>query len=137
MAMGQMDGAASEIGPLFRRQGLVPDLQQFQSSCQSLLQARQFPLDAVVGGVGQVVGYDLKSLGGWDIASGRRLWSVEIDASNGYTVPTPLDLGGRLLVADGPAEQHQRLPPYGQAETGQDPSIVMEQAIGDAHDAPA
>lgn len=52
------------------------------------------------GGVAQVVGYDLKSLGGWDLASGKRLWTLDVDASGGFVVPTPLSLGDRLLVSD-------------------------------------
>lgn len=52
------------------------------------------------GGVMQVVGYDAKSLGGWDLNSGRRLWSLDVDASGGYIVPTPVAVGGNLLIAD-------------------------------------
>lgn len=51
------------------------------------------------GGVTQVVGYDAKSLGGWELKSGRRLWSLEVDASDGYIVPTPVAVGGNLLIA--------------------------------------
>lgn len=52
------------------------------------------------GAVDQVIGYDAKTLGGWDLATGRRLWSLEIESSGGYIVPTPLAVGGNLLVAD-------------------------------------
>jgi outer membrane protein assembly factor BamB len=52
------------------------------------------------GAVDQVIGYDAKSLGGWDLASGRRLWTLEVESSGGYIVPTPIALGGDLLVAD-------------------------------------
>jgi len=52
------------------------------------------------GGVAQVVGYDAKSLGGWELKSGRRLWRLAVDASGGYIVPTPVAVGGNLLIAD-------------------------------------
>ena len=32
--------------------------------------------------------------------TGRRLWTLEVEASGGYIVPTPLDLSGNLLIAD-------------------------------------
>ena len=32
--------------------------------------------------------------------TGRRLWNVEVESSGGYIVPTPLVLGGNLLIAD-------------------------------------
>lgn len=52
------------------------------------------------GGVEQVVGYDAKTLGGWDLQTGRRLWNVKVESSGGYIVPSPLVLGGNLLIAD-------------------------------------
>jgi outer membrane protein assembly factor BamB len=52
------------------------------------------------GGVEQVVGYDAKSLGGWDVKDGKRLWSLDIEASTGYIVPTPVRVGEALFIAD-------------------------------------
>jgi outer membrane protein assembly factor BamB len=52
------------------------------------------------GAVDQVVGYDAKTLGGWDLATGRRLWSLEVESSGGYIVPTPLAVGGNVLIGD-------------------------------------
>jgi len=51
------------------------------------------------GGTLQIVGYDADSLGGWDIATGKRLWRLVPDEKGDFNVPTPIDLGGRLLVA--------------------------------------
>ncbi|MBN1419183.1 MAG: PQQ-binding-like beta-propeller repeat protein, partial [Planctomycetes bacterium] len=51
------------------------------------------------GGVRQIVGYDKVSLGGWDIESGKRLWTLVPPESGDYNVPTPIDVGGKLLVA--------------------------------------
>jgi outer membrane protein assembly factor BamB len=54
------------------------------------------------GGVEQVVGNDDASLSGWDLKTGKRLWSVamEIEPDAGYIVPTPVAVGGRLLLTD-------------------------------------
>jgi len=51
------------------------------------------------GGVRQIVGYDAVSLGGWAPNTGRRLWMLIPPESGDFNVPTPIDLGGRLLVA--------------------------------------
>jgi len=51
------------------------------------------------GGVQQIVGYDAISLGGWDPATGRRLWFLFPPERGDFNVPTPVDLGGKLLVA--------------------------------------
>lgn len=50
------------------------------------------------GGVRQIVGYDADSLGGWDAATGKRLWRLVPPERGDFNVPTPIDLGGRLLV---------------------------------------
>jgi outer membrane protein assembly factor BamB/ABC-type phosphate/phosphonate transport system substrate-binding protein len=51
------------------------------------------------GGVRQIVGYDEKSLGGWEIATGKRLWTLVPPQSGDFNVPTPIDAGGKLLVS--------------------------------------
>jgi outer membrane protein assembly factor BamB len=51
------------------------------------------------GGVRQVVGHDETTLGGWDLATGKRLWTVEPGKKNDYNVPTPLAYNGDLIVA--------------------------------------
>jgi outer membrane protein assembly factor BamB len=52
------------------------------------------------GGVEQVVGHDDAALGGWDLATGKRLWSVPMEQGDGFIVPTPVNVGGKLLVTD-------------------------------------
>ena len=47
----------------------------------------------------QIIGYDSISLGGWDSESGNRLWTMTPDEPRDFNVPTPLNLGGRLLLA--------------------------------------
>jgi outer membrane protein assembly factor BamB/ABC-type phosphate/phosphonate transport system substrate-binding protein len=51
------------------------------------------------GGVRQIVGYDAESLGGWDIETGRRLWTLIPPEKGDFNVPTPIALGGRLLLS--------------------------------------
>lgn len=46
----------------------------------------------------QVVGHDINSLGGWDAATGKRLWRLKPPHDNDFNVPTPLQIGERLLV---------------------------------------
>ena len=50
------------------------------------------------GGRRQIVGYDAISLGGWDVATGRRLWGLIPPEDGDFNVPTPIDAGGKLLV---------------------------------------
>ena len=50
------------------------------------------------GGVEQVVGYDKQTAGGWELKTGRRLWSFEVDSSYGYIVPSPVAATGKLLL---------------------------------------
>lgn len=51
------------------------------------------------GGRKQLIGYDAASLGGWDIATGKRLWTVTAENDGDYNVGTPLNVDGKLLVA--------------------------------------
>jgi len=50
------------------------------------------------GGRLQIVGHDSVSLGGWDLKTGQRLWTVIPKYSGDFNVPTPLNLNGKLLV---------------------------------------
>jgi outer membrane protein assembly factor BamB/ABC-type phosphate/phosphonate transport system substrate-binding protein len=54
---------------------------------------------ATLGGVRQLVGYDRSTLGGWDIATGRRLWTLKPPHEGDFNVPTPVAADGRLFVA--------------------------------------
>lgn len=47
----------------------------------------------------QVIGYDSKSLGGWDAKTGKRVWSLVPPEPGDFNVPTPVVLGERLLVS--------------------------------------
>jgi len=53
----------------------------------------------VFGGVRQIVGYDSISVGGWDVTTGRRIWTLLPKVEGDFNVPTPLNVGGNLLLA--------------------------------------
>jgi len=53
------------------------------------------------GGRRQVVGYDRDSCGGWDVATGARLWSLAPRVAGDFNVPTPVPVGrGLVLVGE-------------------------------------
>ncbi len=52
-----------------------------------------------VGEQQQVIGYDARSLGGWDVSTGRRLWSLIPPEPGDFNVPTVLSLDDRLVVS--------------------------------------
>lgn len=52
-----------------------------------------------LGGKRQIVGHDATSLGGWDIATGKRLWTIAPPRKGDFNVPTPLVHRGQLVVA--------------------------------------
>jgi outer membrane protein assembly factor BamB len=54
---------------------------------------------ATLGGVRQLVGYDRTTLGGWDIETGTRLWTLKPPFDGDFNVPTPVAARGKLLVA--------------------------------------
>ena len=56
------------------------------------------PIVATLGGVRQIVSYDTASLGGWDPATGKRLWELTPPVEGDFNVPTPVAVDGRLLV---------------------------------------
>jgi outer membrane protein assembly factor BamB len=51
------------------------------------------------GGVRQIVGYDAKSLGGWDPNAGQRLWELLPPEKGDFNVPTPVNVDGQILVS--------------------------------------
>ena len=52
-----------------------------------------------LGGRRQLVGFDATSLGGWDIASGERLWTLPPKVAGDFNVPTPLVLDDRVAAS--------------------------------------
>jgi outer membrane protein assembly factor BamB len=53
---------------------------------------------AKFGGVLQIVGHDMETLGGWDAKTGKRLWTLKPDRGGDFNVPTPIVVGDKLLV---------------------------------------
>ena len=51
------------------------------------------------GGRRQVVGYDATSLGGWDLKTGKRLWTLTPQVGGDFNVPTPIEADGKLVVS--------------------------------------
>jgi outer membrane protein assembly factor BamB len=47
----------------------------------------------------QVVGYDQRSLGGWDVKTGKRLWQLVPVAEGDFNVPTPIAVDGGVIVS--------------------------------------
>lgn len=54
---------------------------------------------AKFGGVHQIIGHTQESLCGWDVATGRQLWTLKPRIAGDFNVPTPAVIGGKLLVA--------------------------------------
>jgi len=50
-------------------------------------------------GVRQIIGFDVAGLGGWDPATGKRLWEVVPTDGADFNVITPVVLGDKLLIA--------------------------------------
>ncbi|QDU54388.1 PhnD/SsuA/transferrin family substrate-binding protein [Aeoliella mucimassa] len=55
-------------------------------------------ITAKLGGRLQIVGHDRTSLGGWDVATGERLWTLVPPRKGDFNVPTPIAIDGQLLV---------------------------------------
>lgn len=53
---------------------------------------------ATVAGETQVIGHDNATLGGWSVASGRRVWTLKPPVAGDFNVPTPVLVGDKLLV---------------------------------------
>ncbi len=47
----------------------------------------------------QAIGYDSASLGGWDVASGKRLWELIPPDASDFNVGTPIAWDNKLMVA--------------------------------------
>lgn len=51
-----------------------------------------------LGGVQQVIGHDDESLGGWEVATGKRIWKYIPNIDDDFNVPMPMIYGDKLLV---------------------------------------
>lgn len=55
-------------------------------------------IHAKFAGKEQVIGHDADSLGGWNPDTGKRLWRLVPERPSDFNVPTPIQVGDRLLV---------------------------------------
>jgi outer membrane protein assembly factor BamB len=55
-------------------------------------------IEATIRGKRQAIGYDANTLGGWDIDTGERLWTIIPKVPGDFNVPTPIVYGNQLLV---------------------------------------
>jgi len=95
------------------------------------------PLVATLGGVRQIVFYDAQSLGGWDVATGVRLWELVPKHRSDFNVPTPIPLSGDRLfaVTENNGARIYRFHADGQIEP--EPVAVQEQVKPDSNSAVA
>jgi len=63
------------------------------------LAAYSSPLVARFGGVKQIVAYDKETLGGWNVETGERIWTLTPPNENDFNVPTPIQIGETLFVS--------------------------------------
>ena len=85
-----------------------------------------------VGTRRQVIGFDYRTLGGWDVADGKRLWEVKPRVANDFNVPTPIvSSHGVILTSE---NNGTRLHPWTQ-EGSVDPIPEAEflDLAGDSH----
>jgi outer membrane protein assembly factor BamB/ABC-type phosphate/phosphonate transport system substrate-binding protein len=55
-------------------------------------------IHAEFGGRPQIIGYDERTLGGWDPKNGKRLWQIVPPTEGDFNVPTPIAVPGGLVV---------------------------------------
>ncbi len=80
----------------------------------------------------QIIAYDLKTLGGWDVKTGMRLWSVKPKEPNDFNVPTPVVLHDGLVVAsENNGTRRYEITPAGLV--GAEPSAQVNTIAPDAH----
>jgi outer membrane protein assembly factor BamB len=56
------------------------------------------PIIGNFSGTRQIICYDQTTLGGWDIKTGKRLWTLKPLEENDFNVPTPIQIGEKLFV---------------------------------------
>lgn len=54
---------------------------------------------AEINGKKQIIGYDSETLGGWDVATGERRWTLKPRRYGDFNVPTPIVWHEKLIVA--------------------------------------
>ena len=81
-----------------------------------------------LGGIRQIVGHDKTTLGGWDLATGERLWTVEPQADGDFNVPTPVirtTAAGKVVLLVATENNGLRSFQFDQTDQGQ-PTLVAD-----------
>ncbi len=47
----------------------------------------------------QIVGQDAKTICGWEVTTGKRMWTIEPPYGSEFHVPTPINVNGNLLIS--------------------------------------
>jgi outer membrane protein assembly factor BamB len=79
----------------------------------------------------QIVAFDEKSLGGWDLESGRRLWTVVPKEPGDFNVPTPLVFHDRIVLST--ESNGTRLLSVSDVEPSRQPTATYEKLSPDSH----
>jgi outer membrane protein assembly factor BamB len=80
----------------------------------------------------QVIGFDYRTLGGWDIADGKRIWEVKPKVGNDFNVPTPIvSPQGIFLTSENNGTRLHRWTREGVAEAT--PAAEFLDLAGDSH----
>jgi len=89
-------------------------------------------VESTAGGSPQVIGFDYRTFGGWDVSDGRRLWEVKPRVANDFNVPTPiLSSRGVILTSE---NNGTRLHPWGeQGSADPMPNSEFSDLAGDTH----
>ncbi|MCA9080269.1 MAG: PQQ-binding-like beta-propeller repeat protein [Planctomycetaceae bacterium] len=87
-----------------------------------------------VAGRHQLVGYDATSLGGWDLATGERLWTITPPTRGDFNVPTPIwDQQGQALIVSTENNGTRRYTWSANGQLQPDPVAQFEDLSPDSH----
>lgn len=80
----------------------------------------------------QVIGFDYRTLGGWDVEDGKRLWEVKPKVPNDFNVPTPIVTSeGIILTSENNGTRLHAWTDQGTA--AETPSAEFLDLAGDSH----
>ena len=77
---------------------LDPDTGETLWATKGEVGAYSSPIVAEFSSVKQIIAYDKTTLGGWDIETGKRLWTLKPKEENDFNVPTPIQIKDRLFL---------------------------------------
>lgn len=84
------------------------------------------------GGKQQVIGFDYRTLGGWDVEDGKRLWEITPKVPNDFNVPTPIVMPeGVILTSENNGTRLHAWTSPGTADAA--PAAEFLDLAGDSH----